>query len=286
LKTRIPELYWVVDWQDLWSYDEYYFDRVRKRSKGKILETEQRIFQTSDMNITTNERAKEILESYYKVPAERVVAISHPFNRSDIELPETKTKISCGLTGKDKIKIGFLGSLHKPPRVPGLKMLQTVRDLLRSGLDIELHVFGADCRLTSKAVAELDCEAIFWHPPTSHKQSLLNISDCDFFLVVLSDLPNCQAVMPIKLPAYLMLDRPILAIVPENSAVAKIIRETGTGYVIPASSNWAEELERVFADHISGRGRPTRNLEAIEQYSWETISKEWLYVLRGDSIDN
>ena len=286
LKSRIPELYWVVDWQDLWSYDEYYFDRVPERFKSRILEIEKRVFQMSDLNVTTNTTAKEILESHYKVPAERVVAISHPFHRSDLDPQKMNSEISCNLMAKKPIDIGFLGRIFKPPKVPGLEIFQVIQDLIKSGLSIKLHVFGEDSKSAIKAIAESGSEAIFLHPLTSHKQSLLNISGCDFFLLVMSDLPNCHAIMPIKLPHYLMLGRPILAIVPENSAVAKIIRETGSGYVIPVSSNWAEELKRILVDHINGRKRPIRNIQAIEKYSWENISKKWLDLFRADSIDS
>jgi len=55
-------------------------------------------------------------------------------------------------------------------------------------------------------------------------------------MLALSDSPNCNVILHSKLPHYLSLERPILALVPENSAVAEIVTETGTGYVIPAQA--------------------------------------------------
>ena len=73
--------------------------------------------------------------------------------------------------------------------------------------------------------------------------------------------------------------RPILAMVPKNSAVADIIRETGSGYVIPSTSCWRDELKRIFQNYLDGEKLPERNEREIEKYSWENISKEWIRVI-------
>ena len=119
------------------------------------------------------------------------------------------------------------------------------------------------------------------HGKTSHIESLRRIARCEFLLLVLADLPNSEAVMSIKLPHYLLLQRPILAIVPERSAVADIIRETGSGYVIPARYDWGDALRKVLQDYLNGKNLPERNDRAIEECSWENISKQWMELIRG-----
>jgi hypothetical protein len=63
--------------------------------------------------------------------------------------------------------------------------------------------------------------------------------------------------------------------VPEQSFVADIVRETGTGVVISAESDWTEQLKKVLA---AGRSceLPIRNEAAIKRFSWDRISHEWL----------
>ncbi len=83
LKLEFSDIYWIVDWQDLWSWDEYYSERVPKLYTNKLLNLEEKILTKCDINVTTNIKAKAVLEKHYKVPTERIIAINHHFYRSD-----------------------------------------------------------------------------------------------------------------------------------------------------------------------------------------------------------
>ena len=157
--------------------------------------------------------------------------------------------------------------------------MEAINSILESGLNINFNIFGDESHLSIKAAAQYRNDSIIIHPKVSHIESLNKIAGCDFLLLALSDLPNCQVIMHSKLPHYLMLKRTILAMVPENSAVADIIRETGSGYVIPSTSCWRDELKRILQDYLSGKKPPERNERSIEKYSWENISKEWIRVI-------
>ena len=93
------------------------------------------------------------------------------------------------------------------------------------------------------------------HGRTSHSEGIALLSQYDFLLLLLADLPNSRAVMSIKLPHYLLVGRPIIAVVPEQSAVADVVRETGTGVVIAAESDWADQLQSVLRSRC-GSSRP------------------------------
>ena len=120
LKSVFPEINWIVDWQDLWSYDEYYFDRIPIIYKKKLLDLEKRIFLNCDTNVTTNLKAKTLVENYYNIPPHRVISINHHFYLP--ELDELKATVKTSFVSKvdRKINIGFLGNLFKPPKVPGI----------------------------------------------------------------------------------------------------------------------------------------------------------------------
>ena len=75
------------------------------------------------------------------------------------------------------------------------------------------------------------------------------------------------------------MGKTILGIVPEHSAVAEIISKTGTGYVIPAGSDWTTSLQNVLNGTQKFNNSLTRNTVAINTYSWEITSKQWLKVL-------
>jgi glycosyltransferase involved in cell wall biosynthesis len=283
IKRQFPETYWIVDWQDLWSYDENYFQRVPQPYRKRLLKLEKEVLGNCDMNMTTNLKAKAVLEKHYNVPSHRVVSINHHFYRDDLGERFFKEDEDNLIKNKEdtSIRIGFLGTLFKPPRVSGAKVLKAIDYVIDSGINVELHVYGGASEDAKKSLKRLHNDGVYLHGKTSHIESLRRIARCEFLLLVLADLPNSKAVMSIKLPHYLLLKRPILAIVPEKSAVADIIRETGSGYVIPAGCDWGDELKKVLQDYLNGKNLPERNNKAIEAYSWENISKQWIEVFSG-----
>ena len=70
-----------------------------------------------------------------------------------------------------------------------------------------------------------------------------------------------------------------MAMVPERSAVAEIIKQTDSGYVIPSTVDWGTELEKVLRHYLSGRLHQSVNENAIQKYSWDNISKQWIDVI-------
>ena len=89
-----------------------------------------------------------------------------------------------------KIKIGFLGYLFKPPKVPGKKIVAAFREIRSKGFNVELNIYGDKTLTARKTVEDENDRTIVLHKRTSHKKSLMKISNCDFLLLALSDLPT------------------------------------------------------------------------------------------------
>jgi glycosyltransferase involved in cell wall biosynthesis len=181
--------------------------------------------------------------------------------------------------GQRPVKIGFLGTLFKPPRVPGELMHEALRDINKSGSRAELHVHGNVPRTATKAwIKRLREDGLIFHGRSSHRDSVRELLQYDYLLLLLADLPNSKVVMSIKLPHYLLIGIPIIAVVPQPSAVADIIRETGAGYVVPINADWQSkfiEIIRTPASHLS----LPRNEKAIHAYSWDELSTRWIQAL-------
>jgi glycosyltransferase involved in cell wall biosynthesis len=282
LKRRFPSVFWIIDWQDLWSYDENYFSHLPDFNKDRVRRLEQSAFDRCDMNVVTNGWARAVLEERYGVRPDRVTVISHA---SDAQPVRHCCERPIAIPAQDgvPIKLGFLGNLFKPPKVSGDKIVAALDRVRQSNIDVVLHVFGDKYLNSVSGAAETNREWLIVHKSTSHEQSLEEIADCDFLLIALSDLPNCRAIMPLKLPFYFELRKPILAIVPDPSAVADIVRTTGTGYVIPTNhEDWEINLTQVLRAYKHGGASLKRNEEEIARYSWENISKQWLSVISNE----
>jgi glycosyltransferase involved in cell wall biosynthesis len=280
LKRQFPSLRWLIDWQDLWSYDENYFGRVPGRRKAKLLRLEREAFDSADLNIVTNAYAEQVLIEHYKVPPDRLVAIHHHFSRD--ELPEASTSADGLRRAGAPIRIGFLGTLFKPPRVPGAEVVDAIRRLRNSGINVELHVYGSVPAATiPQSVAELQADGVHLHGSLGHKAALKEIAKYDLLLLILADLPNCRAVMSIKLPHYLLTGRSIIAIVPQPSAIASVVQATGSGVVIPASDDWYTRLRELLID-TSWSQKLVRNTPCIDTFSWEAVAEDWRRAIDGD----
>ena len=146
----------------------------------------------------------------------------------------------------------------------------------------EFHIYG-DKHLQQVNRAPLAGRpwAVF-HPRMSHDESMEALSRCDWLLLTLADTPNTRATLHAKLPHYLALGKPILALVPGDSAVADVIRETGTGWILPDERAWAEGLIDLLASRPSNGSMPRRNEDAIRRYSWARVSSLWRASILGE----
>ncbi|MFQ5470855.1 MAG: hypothetical protein ACE5EH_11200 [Gammaproteobacteria bacterium] len=278
LKKNFPEIRWIVDWRDLWTYDDNYLARTPSLYRRGLYKLESVILNRCDVNVTTNEFAKEVLRSKYNIRTEKLATVNHHFN-SNGRNACSKTVIFSNKSGHEPIKIGFLGTLFKPPRVPGDQLTKTIEKLRKDGLNLELHVFGKQAADVNTSSHHFAAKGIIFHGHFDHSESMRRISGCDYLLVFLGDLPNCRSVMSLKLAHYIGLDRPILAIVPDPSAIADIVRTTNTGHVIPVQSNWVSGLREFFSEPENSAFNTQRNVQEIEKFSWVNVSRQWVNVI-------
>ncbi len=279
LKRRFPAIKLVVDWQDLWSYDESYHGKIPAVYREKARKLEQDILLSCDMNVTTNPRAARVLVEHYQVPPDLVRAVVHPFAQEEAAQLASVTVNNRASRNSEAVKIGFLGFLSKPPKVPGPAVLGVIDELIRSGCNLEFHIYGDTTELTRASLQRLASPKIFLHGRAEHEQSLRNIAACDLLLIVLADLPNCKAIMHAKLPYYLILNRPIVALVPDDSFVADVVRMTGSGVVIGRQADWQAGIGQIVEQYAKGELRLERNEAAVAEYSWDKVSECWLRVL-------
>lgn len=285
VKARYPEVRWVMDWQDLWSYDENYYLPIAPLYRPRARRLERRMLATADLNVTTNAKAMQVLQDLYGVARERLDYVHHHFDRSDFNEPQGPSGSRLAdvrkLGGGRVVRIGFLGTLFKPPRVPGLEVVDAVQRMRAEGHDVELHVHGSVEPIVREELSNLP--GVVLHGRVSHEDSIRQLAAYDYLLLLLADLPNCRAVMSIKLPHYMVVGRPILAIVPGDSAIAGIVRDTGTGHVIPVEGDWRQTLHRIVTEQSAQDAVNQRDPEAIDAYSWDRLSTRWLSVISGPS---
>ncbi len=272
LKAKFPQIRWVIDWQDLWSHDDAYFNAVFPLYRSMARRLENDLMFQSDMNITTNRLARRAVEEEHGVPSKKVTVVNHHFDVDDAGSPA----IAAQRTTPGTCRIVFMGGMFKPPKVPGGKFLDALKAVRERGLEVELHLYGLQGLEFERYRQNAAEYGLIYHGAVPQAQVLSELRKYDYQLLLLEDLPNSKLIMHLKLPQYLRAGLPIVAIVPKDSAVEEIVQRTGTGHVIPADSDWVHGLIALFgADPPVGR----RNDEEIARFDWRSVEADWRQAL-------
>jgi len=271
IKGEFPRVRWVCDWQDLWSYDDYYLERVPALYRNKVRRLEKLSLDCCDMNITTNPKARQLFIEEFGVSLNKCRSIYHPYMD---KLNRRMSKESPNRP-EGEVKMVFLGTLFKPPKMPGDRLLRALMQVRRKGIDVRMDVYGSPL----PNGLPLEESGTTYRGYLCHEDIVSTLQEYDILVLIMADLPNSKVVMNIKLPSYFVTGKPICAIVPEDSAVAEMVRQTGTGYVISSSKDWGKGLYEMLLKYQSGDPLPNRNEEEIARFGWHALSKEWRKVI-------
>ena len=269
LREHFPDVRLLVDWQDLWLHDATYANRVPAHQRIRAERLERAVVDAANINITTNRFAADKFKSLFGVTRDHVVSIPHHFDEDDaVEVDRAESSIA---------KVGFMGTLFKPPKVPGGRVLRAFDACANAGRDVEFHLFGGAQWRAAETLASMQNDIVHLHPHAPHKEAMANLARCDLLLITLADEENCRIIMHGKLPHYFLLGIPIIAMVPEDCFVAQAVRETNSGVVIDTSEDWGDSLARVLESYEDDPQLGcTFDQDAIEQYDWQNIQNRWL----------
>ncbi len=275
IKTEFPQVRWICDWQDLWSYDDYYLKRIPNLYRGKLRRLEKLVFDCCDMNVTTNPYAQKVLVEKFGVSPEKCRSIYHPFNDDESVSEDWQVGLAEQADRKRAVRMVFLGTLFKPPKMPGDRLLRAMKYVRSRGIDVQMDVYGSPL----PGDISLEGSGTSYRGYLRHEDIPAKLREYDLLVLIMADLPNCKVVMNIKLPSYFAIGKPICAIVPKDSVVAEMIRKTGTGYVVPAGDEWGEGLYRMLSEYLSGAPLPSRDAAEMARFSWRNLSREWREVI-------
>ena len=276
LKKRVPQIRLVIDWQDLWSYDTFYLERTPRLYHNRLYRLEREAMEVADVNVVTNYKAGEILVGHLGVPQNKVVSINHHFFEDDDVAgpPEQALELSA-----KALNVAFLGTMFKAEKVPGLAVLQALDEAAGQGVPITLHLIGDTSGEAQTHASTLNHCTIKEYPRVPHVEALRQIKTCDVLLLVLAELSNSNVIMHAKLPHYFQVQKPIVAMVPDQSFVAEVIEQTQTGVVLGDEDCWAEGLADIAASVVQDNKSFMSESRQVADFGWSHLRKEWLRVL-------
>jgi glycosyltransferase involved in cell wall biosynthesis len=224
--TNIP---WVADFRDLWTENHYaeYSSELRKRLDQGI---ESKFLAAADTLVTVSDAWAETLRKLTR-GHKRVKVIRNGFDSSELAGIEH--------TPPAKWTITYVGLFYGAKQDPSA-LLETLRRLIDDGRipreDVRFNIVGEPDSYVKDLVArygisDLTCFTGF----VSHQEALAYQVNASLLLLFLHSDRSDIGHVPGKLYEYLGARRPILAIVPPNFEVARIIRETHAGMTVEAT---------------------------------------------------
>jgi glycosyltransferase involved in cell wall biosynthesis len=224
LIKRAAKIPWVADFRDPWiGYKlEKHPTSLHLLLKKSL---EKRIIIKSNKVVAANPVVLRELES--KLPGkDKFRLIDQGYDEEDFK--------DFRLVAPEKFTIGYLGTFSPDcnPEPFFCALGELIAENLLPKKKIRLLHIGGSLHLNMKKLAQKYNlqEILEARGYISHKEALNHMGSASALLLVTSDDPR---VFPAKVFEYLRLGKPILGIVPQNSEMAKLLREMKAQAVVP-----------------------------------------------------
>jgi len=277
LKAKFPAVNWIVDCQIVYALDDHHLQRATSRRQERVLSFEATQLAAADTVVVESEAVKQALIDRHSIAEEKIIPIPNAFGAEDW-MADTPRVSSGRPDGAPPLRLGFLGSFFKPPKVPGEHMLQALEAVRARGIDVTLTIIG-DKYLDANPSYLSDRPWVEHVPRLPHAEALQRLRNSDALLLFLAPCEWANVLMHAKLPYYMAAGLPILAIVPARSNTADIVSTTGTGAVVDSADSWEDALTRCLGTWRATDWQQRRNSAEIRRYAWDNVQRLWLRIL-------
>lgn len=274
-KTGLP---WVADFRDPWTQNPYLtYPKPILKIEGPM---EKAVIRNADKATTTNPLfAEGFMRKYSDEPKEKFVTIQHGFDPDDLQKLEKTVEPKFVMT-----YTGSLYGLRKPDA-----FLKAVSELSSEDRDLKgelkIRFVGSLGRSVEDVVRRYGLEdmvEIIGH--VSHKRALEYLLNSSIILLITGvyrrktakdSLGRVFDELPGKLPEYIAIGRPVLALAVSGGSVARVIESTGTGIVVhPRDEQGIKRAVRYFYGlHQQGNLKIEPSVQEIEKYDVRKSTK-------------
>lgn len=272
LKKKIDTL-WIADFRDPWTGIDFY-DKLKLTGPAhkKHRKLELKVLQGADRVVTVSPQWAQDLS---KISGRNVEVVQNGFDPEDF--------INIDEQPYNEFYITHLGALNRD-RNPSLfwEVLGKIADEnpdFRNRLRI--HLIG---QTDSNVIADIKNNGLSanliltGHLP--HKQGLTELSKSQVLLLPVNNVPGASAILTGKMYEYLAVKRPILAICPEDSVLAQILKETDAG--TSADFNDIDKMRSVIENYFNRfeQGKLQLQSKSVEQYSRKNLAAEFMNIAK------
>ena len=269
LKQKI-DLKWFADFRDPWTTIGYHKSlRLSSFAARKHKALEHKVLNTADTIIVTSKTTKTEFQAITTKPIEVIT------NGYDTELVEKQILDT-------KFSISHIGSFlsERNPLILWGTLVELLHDIPDFKSHLEIKLIGAISQEVLETITQFGLNSYINNLGyVSHKEAIAHQRKSQVLLLIEINSEDTKSIIPGKLFEYMVSNRPIIAIGPQDSDFAEIITNTNTGVFFDYSEKM--KLKSVILDFYDQflEGRLQSNGVGLQNYSRKNLTKELVQLL-------
>ena len=261
---------WFADFRDPWTTIGYHKSLLLSSyAAKKHKELEYKVLNTADTIIVTSKTTKTEFQAITNKP------ISVITNGYDVENVEKQTL-------DEKFTLAHIGSFlsERNPQFLWESLVELLKEIPSLKNDLEIKLIGAVSQEVLDAIAEFKLgDYLNLLGYVSHHEAIAHQKKSQVLLLIEINSEDTKSIIPGKLFEYMVSNRPIIAIGPQGSDFADIIKETNTGVFFDYSEK--TKLKSVILDFYNQflEGKLQANGVGLQQYSRKNLTKQLVQLI-------
>jgi len=261
---------WFADFRDPWTTIGYHKSLLLSSyAAKKHKELEYKVLNTADTIIVTSKTTKTEFQAITNKP------ISVITNGYDVENVEKQTL-------DEKFTLAHIGSFlsERNPQFLWESLVELLTEIPSLKNDLEIKLIGAVSQEVLDAIAEFKLgDYLNLLGYVSHHEAIAHQKKSQVLLLIEINSEDTKSIIPGKLFEYMVSNRPIIAIGPQGSDFADIIKETNTGVFFDYSEK--TKLKSVILDFYNQflEGKLHANGVGLQQYSRKNLTKQLVQLI-------
>ncbi|WP_066890627.1 glycosyltransferase family protein [Clostridium nigeriense] len=271
-KTNKP---WVADFRDPWIGNDSIMGRYSEKRIKKEKEMELQVVTLADIVINVTDPITEMYKKRYPQFKNKFITITNGFDGGD--------KDSIKRYNNTKFKISYAGLLDssRTPKslIIALENIFSKNQELAKDLVVDFTGYVSDDLINMINNSKIS-KNINVNSYVEHKEILNIMANSNINLIILPDIEESKGVFTGKIFDYILAERPILGIMPDDGVAAKLINENNIGLAV--NHNDIDKIEEFILEEYkkfkSGYDLNTDSIGKCSQYDRRNLTKQLVEV--------
>lgn len=256
---------WFADFRDPWTTIGYHKAlKLSSSAEKKHKALEKEVLNSADTIIVTSKTTKTEFQTLTSKPIEVIT------NGYDVEKIEKQPL-------DEKFTLAHIGSFlsERNPRILWKALNELIKENKDFKNDFRLKLIGATSQEVLDAISEFKLNDHVQNLGyVSHQEAVEHQRKSQVLVLIEIDSEDTKSIIPGKLYEYIVSERPILAIGPENSDFAEIIASTNTGVFLTYDEK--ERLKELLLNYYEQYKTQSLKVSAVglQHYSRKSLTEK------------